>query len=489
MKLAITTENKHGITDNVLSLIREFHADLIQLEVGDGKIFLQTQPLDKTIQGTLASRLMQISGVKWVSQIDTLPIVEQQNVLNSLLESMLDPVLGINTKGQIVYANSMGRQLFYDNKVVLANRHMKDIFTTTDWQKKVDAAGSTGLPVTIETTAGKMLLEVQAIKNNHGQMTGALLLFRNQKKVMASSMVLQGKEINGVNAMVYQSDVMSELMQRAQSVAKIDAALHLIGEAGTGKTVLAQVCHSISDRRNYLFTVVDCRALNAEALSYTLFGNRGQLGVLELNTKGTLFLSHVEYLPKHLQHQLAQYLTSQRADGLPRLIASSSKRFNQLSGKVIPALSQLLDLLRLDVPALRDRKEDILLLANHFLGQFALQMGTQKSLSAAVMSRITHHYWPGNVSQLRNSLYKAFMMARNDQIELTDLDLQGGASIEAELEGMTLPEAVGEFEKHFLQHWYQKYPSSRKLAVQLGVSHTTIAQKINKYKLNQLNEN
>ena len=77
------------------------------------------------------------------------------------------------------------------------------------------------------------------------------------------------------------------------------------------------------------------------------------------------------------------------------------------------------------------------------------------------------------------------MTAKDSTIQASDLDLEGAISLEADLEGLTLNEAVNEFERHFLQHWYQKYPSTRKLARQLGVSHTTIAQKINKYNLKQ----
>lgn len=488
MKLSITTENKLGITDDVLSLIRQHEADLVQLEVGDGKIYLQTQSLDKPTQGTIASQLMQLRGVKWVNQIEVLPMVEQQHMLDSLLASMADPVLGINTKGQVAYANGKAQKLFAPHHDGAMPAKMRDIFTSEDWQEKVNASGSTGLPVNISTVAGRLLLEVRATKNPQGQMSGALLLFRDQEKVMASGLVMQGEEIEGVDAMVYQSDVMSELMQRAASVAKVDAALHLIGESGTGKTLLARICHSMSERKNRLFTVVDCQALKAEALRKTLFGEKGKLGVLALNTKGTLFLSHVEFLSPHIQSELATFLSAQPADQLPRLMASSAKRFNQMSGKVQAELVSLLDLMRLDVPALRERKEDVVPLAKHFLKQFAEQTGKQALLSVSAMGRMTHHYWPGNVSQLRNSLYKALMVNQGGEIDDVDLELQGGASIEAELEGMTLPEAVNEFEKHFLQHWYQKYPSSRKLAAQLGVSHTTIAQKINKYKLKQQSE-
>lgn len=483
MKLAITTENKLGITDDVLSLVRAQQADLIKLEVGDGKIFLQTQDLDKSTQGTMASLLMKIPGVKWVNQIDVLPMVEQQNMLHSLLESIPDPVLGINTKGQIAYTNKQAQQMFatQDNRVP---SKMKEIFCCEDWQEKINAAGSSHLPVMIATTAGKMLLDVQATQSPEGQMTGAMLHFRNQQKVMASGMVMQGAEIEGLDALVYRSQLFEQLLQRAKSVAAVEAPLCLIGEAGTGKTLLAHACHKLSERKNSLFTSVDCQTVKAEALEQLLFGNKHKLGVLELNETGTVYFSHIELMSDHVQQKLNHFLST-RHEKRARIITSSAKRLHQYGNQMNSGLVNQLDILRLDVPALRDRKEDIEALAVRFLQQFNDQMGKQVSLSVDAVSRMKRHYWPGNVSQLRNSLYKAMMVAKDDLITPADLDLDSGVSIEAELEGLTLPEAVNEFEKHFLQHWYQKYPSSRKLAAQLGVSHTTIAQKINKYQLNQ----
>ena len=113
MKLAITTENKLGITDDVLSLLRSHQADLIKVEVEDGKIYLHTHDLDKSTQGTIASQLMKIHGIRWVNQIDVLPGVETQSMLHSLMQVMPDPVLGVNTKGQISFANDKARTLVH----------------------------------------------------------------------------------------------------------------------------------------------------------------------------------------------------------------------------------------------------------------------------------------------------------------------------------------------------------------------------------------
>ena len=488
MKLAITTENKMGITDDVLSLLRSHQADLVKVEVEDGKIYLHTQALEKSVQGTIASQLMKIPGIKWVNQIEVLPGVETQNMLASLMQVMPDPVIGVNTKGQIAYANRKAGTLFKphteDHKIPT---QMKQIFVSKSWPEKVDAAANSNLPVTIKTIAGTMLLEVQGIKNQAGQMNGAMLLFRDYDKIRASSYVMQGEEIDGLESLVYQSEAFKAIVQKAKTLAHVEAPLNIVGETGTGKTLLAHACHSLSQRSNELFTLIDCQAMKSDEMETLLFGLNERPGVLQLNQSGSLFFSHIEFMARHIQTKLLKFFAQNSEHSKVRVLASSAQKLQQYqqTGKLIPELVLMLDVLRLDVTPLRDRPEDIEPLMQHFLHQFNQQLGQNTVFSLDATVKMKRYYWPGNASQLRHAIYKAIMTAKDSTIQASDLDLEGAISLEADLEGLTLNEAVNEFERHFLQHWYQKYPSTRKLARQLGVSHTTIAQKINKYNLKQ----
>lgn len=491
MKLSITTENKLGITDDVLSLLRGHQADLIKVEVEDGKIHLQTHDLEKSVQGTIASQLMKIKGIKWVNQIEVLPGVETQNMLSSLMQVMPDPVLGVNSKGQIAYANRKAGTLFKphaeDHKIP---KHMKHIFVSEGWQQKVNAAASSNLPVTINTIAGTLLLEVQGIKNQSGQMNGAMLLFRDYDKIRASSYVMQGEEIDGLGRLVFESSAFQATVQKAKTMANVEAPLNIVGETGTGKTLLAHACHSLSQRCNELFTLIDCQAMKSDEMESLLFGTENRPGVLELNQSGTLYFSHIEFMARHIQFKLLEHFKQNTKDSQVRIMVSSAQQLDQYlqNEKLKPELVMMLDVLRLKVLPLRERPEDIEPLMQHFLGEFNQQLGKNTEFSLDASVKMKRYYWPGNASQLRHAIYKAIMTAKNDVIQASDLDLEGAISLEADLEGLTLNEAVNEFERHFLQHWYQKYPSTRKLARQLGVSHTTIAQKINKYNLKQNQE-
>ena len=364
---------------------------------------------------------------------------------------------------------------------------MKDVFESAGWQDKVNAAAASHIPVNIKTIAGTMLLEVQGIQDEEGKTNGAMLLFRDHDKIRASSYVVQGEEIDGLQRLVYQSEAFSQVLQKAKTLANVEAPLNIVGETGTGKTLLAHACHSLSERSNELFTVVDCQAMKTDEMESLLFGTSHGPGIWDLNRSGTLFFSHIEFMAPHIQQKVLEHLRQARP--AVRIMVSSAQKLSvhQQAGKLLPELVLLLDVLRLDVPPLRDRSEDIEPLMQHFLHRFNEQLGQDLSFSLDAAAKMKRYYWPGNAGQLRQSIYKAMMLAKDGVIKASDLDLEGAMSLEADLEGMTLNEAVSEFEKHFLQHWYQKYPSTRKLARQLGVSHTTIAQKINKYQLNQNN--
>jgi transcriptional regulator of aroF, aroG, tyrA and aromatic amino acid transport len=150
-----------------------------------------------------------------------------------------------------------------------------------------------------------------------------------------------------------------------------------------------------------------------------------------------------------------------------------------------PELYYALDITHLNIPALRQRKEDIEILANQFLTQISLNDKHKcKILSSEALEKITSYNWPHNLNQLKNQLYKASKSSQDNIIESNDIIIDDYIPLERSIAKASLPDAVADFEKQFLKQWYKKHTSTRKLASVLGVSHTTIAQKLNKYGIN-----
>ncbi len=497
MRIKLTTENITGLSKEVLSLLAEYDIDVKRIEVETGLMYLATEDLEKNIERDIASKLMQIKGVKWVENINLMPVNERNLFLNEILNAVSDPVLGINNKGRIIYQNTQAKISFSADKEVVT---IKNIFNDPDWVNKVDSAATNVLPINIKTTAGSMLVEVRGIKQSGQKSIGAVLIFHKPENITARSHIIQGAEIKGFNGLIAYNKSMQEIINRARHISQTDVPLMLYGESGVGKKTIAQGTHVSSSRKNKLFSSINCTTSKQSQITRDLFGTAsptiGKAGLLEITDGGTLYIQGIQDMPNECQQKLFDFIQKgefKRVGGKIKrhskikIIASSPLPLqnyvdnNQFSSD----LFYTLDITHLQIPSLRDRQEDIEPLTTYFLTVFQSQGGKEvNEVSFAALNKIKSYYWPGNISQLKDILYKASLLTDSHTIDVDHIEIDGHVQIESNLDNRSLPQAVAEFEKHFLHHWYQKYSSTRKLAQKLGVSHTTIAQKLNKYDIN-----
>jgi DNA-binding NtrC family response regulator len=216
-------------------------------------------------------------------------------------------------------------------------------------------------------------------------------------------------------------------------VAKTDATTLITGETGTGKEVVAQTIHQLSRRQREPFLPVNCGAVSPTLIESVLFGHeRGSFtgadrlhkGYFERAHRGTLFLDEVTEMPLELQVRLLRVLeTSEvvRVGGTEpikvnvRVIAATNRRVEQAvaDGKLREDLLYRLNVFPIHLPVLWDRREDIELLAEQFLGELNKEEGTSKQFTAAALERLKTHRWPGNVRELRNVIQRAFILAED----------------------------------------------------------------------------
>jgi transcriptional regulator of aroF, aroG, tyrA and aromatic amino acid transport len=293
-------------------------------------------------------------------------------------------------------------------------------------------------------------------------------------------------------------------------MAPLDAPLLIEGETGTGKELLARACHLASPRGQSPMMALNCAGLSESMAETELFGYgpgafegaraEGKLGLLELTAGGTLFLDGVAEMSARLQAKLLRYLQ----EGCFRRVGSDEEVF--LDVRVICAtqvdLSELcargefrqdlyhrLNVLSLHIPPLRECLDGLQPLVQHFLDQASRQIGCPlPRIAPAAIDRLNHYHWPGNVRQLENVLFQAVSLCEGgvvkaEHIRLPDYGVRqplGDFSLEGGLE-----EIVGRFEKAVLEQLYAAHPSSRLLGKRLGVSHTTIANKLKQYEVGQ----
>jgi DNA-binding NtrC family response regulator len=265
-----------------------------------------------------------------------------------------------------------------------------------------------------------------------------------------ASLRARASETFRLEQMVGECAKMRELRQLIQTVAPTDARVLVLGESGTGKELVAGAMHSLSQRAQANYVRINCAAIPETLLESELFGHEkgaftGALkqkpGRVEEADGGTIFLDEIADMSRPLQAKLLRFLedgTFTRVGGTQelkvnvRLIAATNR-------DIIKAIAQdqfredlfhRLNVVQLRLPPLRERGDDVLLLAEYFLKTFVLSMNkTTRALSRAARQKLAAHHWPGNVRELRNVIERALILETNPEIQpgsLPDFQLEAG---------------------------------------------------------------
>jgi two-component system response regulator AtoC len=294
-------------------------------------------------------------------------------------------------------------------------------------------------------------------------------------------------------------------------VAPTDAGVMISGETGTGKDVVAETIHSLSKRSKQAFLPLNCGAVSATLIESELFGHeRGSFtgadrihkGYFERADRGTLFLDEITEMPSDLQIRLLRVLETSavgRVGGTEtlkldvRIIAATNQRPEHAvaAGRLRQDLLYRLNVFPITLPPLRERGDDVLLLAKSFLGELNAAEGTAKRFTAACLERLSHYAWPGNVRELRNVVQRAFILAEEnvdaDCLLLPALDIvDGDASVADESDALNLVTRVGtsvaEAERRLILATLRHFGRDKHKAAQvLGLSVKTIRSRLREY--------
>lgn len=250
------------------------------------------------------------------------------------------------------------------------------------------------------------------------------------------------KAIFGHENIVGQHPAMQKVVQLIHQVAQTKATVLIQGESGTGKELVARAIHYESDRSSKPFVVINCAAIPANLLESELFGHekgaftgavRTKKGRLELADKGTLFLDEIGEMPKELQVKILRVIEEQkfqRVGGTEdievdnRIIAASNKDLKQAveADTFRDDLYYRLKVITIYIPPLRERKEDIPLLIDHFLQKHqGICKKEIKGVTDRARQALMEYSWPGNVRELENALLRGMVLCRGDYIDLEDL--------------------------------------------------------------------
>lgn len=338
------------------------------------------------------------------------------------------------------------------------------------------------LPVIILTAHGTFSRAVEAMKRGAYDFLPKpcepdhlLLVIRKaleRQRLLTENLYLKGELTDRQQLIIGEGAKMQQVLAMAKKVAASNATVLIEGESGTGKQVLAQTIHAMSERRDKPFVQVNCTTLSEQLLESDLFGHEKgaftgaqqmKKGRVELADGGTLFLDEIGDLSPSLQAKLLHFLEFgkfERVGGMKtlsvdaRVITATNKTLAHevQAGHFRGDLFYRLNVVSLTLPPLRERAADIPVLANHFLTRFSQQMRKRVvSFSGQTMEIMQKYSWPGNVRELANAVERAVVLALDSEITPDLLpSLLAEKSPEEITAGMPLDEATLKFKKQFI---------------------------------------
>jgi DNA-binding NtrC family response regulator len=297
------------------------------------------------------------------------------------------------------------------------------------------------------------------------------------------------------------SPAMQRVYDLVGKVAPTEATALIMGETGTGKELVAETISGLSRRHKESFLPINCGAVSPNLIESELFGHeRGSFtgadrlhkGYFERSHRGTLFLDEITEMPIELQVKLLRVLETGKVtrvggnDPIPvdvRVIAATNRRPEEAvaKGKLREDLLYRLNVFPIHLPPLRDRREDVELLAEHFLALLNKEHDSSKEFTRPALNRLRSHNWPGNVRELKNLVHRAYILAE-EHIGLDSLPLgvqeNAGSSL-----NVKVGTSLGEAERRLILATLEDCEGDKKKAAEvLGISLKTLYNRLNEYK-------
>ncbi|WP_260261847.1 transcriptional regulator TyrR [Vibrio intestinalis] len=509
MRLEVFCEDRLGLTRELLDILASKSIDLRGIEIDvSGIIYLNCPDIDFDTFSELMAEIRRIAGVKDVRKIQFMPMERHNTELLSLLNNLPEPVLAIDLKGNVDMANHAALSLFNREEQDVISYQVSQLIPSFNFSQWAEG-NITRQRENIVINGLDYVMEIMPVyittESNESILASTVMIIRStQEKSLATDSLPVHNNL-GFEHFVGVSNRHKALISQAKKLSDLEQPLLIQGETGTGKEMLARACHSRSNRASAPFLVLSCASMPDDVAETELFGHapgsfnhqEGHKGIFEQANGGTVFLDEIGEMSAHLQIKLLRLLqdgTFRRVGEEHevkvdvRVIASTRHNLADLaeSGIFREDLFYRLNVLTLNIPSLRDRANDIAPLLDLFVSKYISQLGIAKPrLNEELIDQLSSYNWPGNMRQLENMVLRALTELESDILtidlfHLPQVETAMGSGVSLNLDG-SLDEIMKEYESQVLERLYQNFPSSRKLAKRLNVSHTSVANKLREY--------
>ncbi|MDE1235866.1 transcriptional regulator TyrR [Vibrio aestuarianus] len=509
MRLEVFCEDRLGLTRELLDILASRNIDLRGIEIDvSGIIYLNCPDIDFDTFSELMAEIRRISGVKDVRKIQFMPMERHNTELLSLLNNVPDAVFAIDLKGFVDMANYSALSLFNKAEKEVIGHPISALLPAFNFSRWIEG-NKVRQREDIVLDGLDYMMEMMPVyitgDSKESTLASTMMMIRSKSASTITDDHLPLHNNLGFEHFVGISNRHKALISQAKKLSMLEQPLLIEGETGTGKEMLAKACHNRSHRAAFPFLVLSCASMPDDVAETELFGHapgsfnhqQGHKGIFEQANGGTVFLDEIGEMSPHLQIKLLRFLqdcTFRRVGEEHevhvdvRVIASTRYKLADLaeSGAFREDLFYRLNVLTLRIPALRERSNDVQPLLELFIAKHINKMGMKKpELAEDLVDQLALYQWPGNMRQLDNMVLRALTeMPDNvlsiDLFHLPQLETVTASSTNINIDG-SLDDIMKEYEAQILERLYQSFPSSRKLAKRLNVSHTSIANKLRDY--------
>lgn len=435
----------------------------------------------------------------------------------SKLTKHVDAIMILNRNGIVEYSGmyNHSKNRFMDEGVV--GKHIFEVYPALDKERSSHSrVMATGIPI---------LNEKQTLTNYHGDtetLINSTFPILDQEKVIGTIEIsvfdesnVQEKESTSslfdLDDIITNSPTVITLKNRILRLSNSDASVMLYGETGTGKELFAQSIHSHSKRSKYEFISINCAAIPSTLIESTLFGTvkgsftgaENQKGLFEIAHKGTLFLDEINSMDINLQSKILKAIEDKafRAVGSNKIITSDVRIVSAMnispnkaieSGLIRSDLFYRLAVVQMELPPLRTRENDVLLLTDYFLSHYSKSLGLATyTISELVLNILQNYTWPGNIRELKNTIEAAVSLSNSTQITVQDLPEHLLYSYDSPMQVLdsntpstqSLDEQVKAFERRLINEALLQSSTKAQAAKKLGISRQSLRYKVEKHNL------
>lgn len=524
LKLALIFTDRVGIVAEISALMAEQGMNISSMEVekkGEhAHVFVEAEENDIPFyREKISSSFADIPGLIHLRFIDIMPQKEKENRVRVVLDNISDGVISVDKSGNVTTINKVTRDVMRCKEEEVVGRPLKEL-KLPDYSllecldgKKYDNVKKNFIT---RSDRYQYFTTGHPIFDSEKRVIGAVEIAKDMQEIRKLAKSISEPDKISFSDIIGKHPAILAAIGFAQKIASSDSIISIRGESGTGKELFARAIHTASKRPGP-FVPLNCAALPEQLLESELFGyvsgaftggkREGKAGLFEYAGQGTVFLDEIGEMPPASQAKILRVIQDKRVRRIggtkeipvnTRIITATHRNLEHLVEKkqFRQDLYYRINVLPIHIPPLCQRLEDIGLLVEHFLFHLASKLDAQtKTISNSALGKLNQHNWPGNVRELKNVIDRAAILSEHDVIDVSSIFFSHETSsfmlpamateIHNDTESFSLKKALADYEQKLLKEVLGNAKSIRQASRNLGISHTALLKKMQKYNLSQ----